>query len=179
MLRVVQVTKDNKDAEGLRQTYEAAFPKEERVPYDELFNLPEPLVADVKAYYIGDTFITIFVAYVLKKFNYPAYLAVVENLRNKGYGKTILTEVLFHYTNDKPFLGDVESPLQKDAPNLEMRKRRHAFYLRSGIMDTGKYCTVNGVEYTIMTTSKEPVSQEDIDEAIGSLKPFTDRIPKI
>lgn len=46
-------------------------------------------------------------------------------------------------------------------------------------MDTGKYCTVNGVEYTIMTTSKEPVSQEDIDEAIGSLKPFTDRIPKI
>ena len=122
MLRVVQVTKDNKDAEGLRQTYEAAFPKEERVPYDEHFNLPEALVADVKAYYIWDTFIAIFVAYVLKKFNYPAYLAVVENLRNKGYGKTILTEVLFHYTNDKPFLVDVESPLQKDAPNLEIRK---------------------------------------------------------
>ena len=76
---------------------------------------------------------------MLKKFNYPAYLAVVENLRNKGYGKTILTEVLFHYTNDKPFLGDVESPLQKDAPNLEIRKRRHAFYLRLGIMDTGKF----------------------------------------
>ena len=178
MLRVVQVTKDNKDTEGLREAYKAAFPKEERVPYDDLFNLPEPLVADVKAYYSGDTFIGIFVAYVLKKYNYPAYLAIVENMRNKGFGQKILKEVLFNYTNDKPFLCDVESPYQKDAPNPEIRKRRHAFYNRIGIMDTDKFCTVNGVEYTIMTTSKEPVSQEDIDEAIGSLNAFTDRIPK-
>ena len=47
------------------------------------------------------------------------------------------------------------------------------------IFDGIKIDGVNGVEYIIMTTSKEPVSQEDIDEAIGSLKPFTDRIPKI
>ena len=48
---------------------------------------------------------------------------------------------------------EVESPKQLDAPNLEIRKRRYAFYLRNGIVDTDRYFTLNGVEYNIITTS--------------------------
>ena len=73
---------------------------------------------------------------------------------------------------------EVESPKQTNAPNLEPRKRRYAFYLRNGIIDTGKSLTVNEVEYVIMTTSKEPITQEDIDEALVCLKPVSELIPK-
>ena len=73
---------------------------------------------------------------------------------------------------------EVESPKQLDAPNLEIRKRRYAFYLRNGIVDTGRYFTLNGVEYNIITTSKEPVAQEDIDATFDYLKPLSERVPK-
>ena len=73
---------------------------------------------------------------------------------------------------------EVESPKQLDAPNLEIRKRRYAFYLRNGIVDTDRYFTLNGVEYNIITTNKEPVAQEDIDAAFDYLKPLSERVPK-
>ena len=46
------------------------------------------------------------------------------------------------------------------------------------IRDTGRYFTLSGVEYSIMTTSKEPIPDEDIDEMFEILKPMTDKVPK-
>ena len=80
---------------------------------------------------------------------------------------------------DIPLLGEVESPDQKYAPNLEIRKRRLAFYLRNGVVDTGMHLTHNGVEYTIVTTTKEPIPQEDLDEIVDILKPLNDAFPLI
>ena len=108
----------------------------------------------------------------MKNYNYAADIAVMENLRGKGYGQKILSDVLERY-KAKPFLMEAESPRQLDAPNIEIRKRRHAFYLRNGIKDTGRYFTLNGDEFTIMTTSTEPVAQEDIDAAFDYLKPLS------
>ena len=132
---------------------------------------------DYIAYYDGDTLIGMTVAILMKNYNYGANMAVVENLRGKGYGQKILSDAL-ERNKSKPFLMEVESPKQLDAPNLEIRKRRYAFYLRNGIVDTDRYFTLNGVEYNIITTSKEPVAQEDIDAAFDYLKPLSERVPK-
>ena len=178
MFRTVQINKDNEKELGFKELYEKSFPYEERVPYEELFKPPNNLVPDIKVFYVGDKFLGFFIAYQLKKYNYPVYMAIDENMRCKGYGQKILTEILINYTNKNPFVGDVESIRQTDAPNIEMRKRRHAFYNRIGIRDTGRYFTLSGVEYSIMTTSKEPIPDEDIDEMFEILKPMTDKVPK-
>lgn len=177
MFKRVKITKDNANNPGLKELYEKAFPEGEVAPYDKFIELLDILDMDYIAYYDGDTLIGMTVAILMKNYNYGANMAVVENLRGKGYGQKILSDALERYKS-KPFLMEVESPKQLDAPNLEIRKRRYAFYLRNGIVDTGRYFTLNGVEYNIITTSKEPVAQEDIDAAFDYLKPLSERVPK-
>ena len=177
MFKRVKITKDNANNPGLKELYEKAFPEGEVAPYDKFIELLDILDMDYIAYYDGDTLIGMTVAILMKNYNYGANMAVVENLRGKGYGQKILSYALERYKS-KLFLMEVESPKQLDAPNLEIRKRRYAFYLRNGIVDTDRYFTLNGVEYNIITTSKEPVAQEDIDAAFDYLKPLSERVPK-
>ena len=42
--------------------------------------------------------------------------------------------------------------------------------------ETGRNFTVHNVDYIILTTGKEPVPQEDIDEAYATLKPLSETI---
>ena len=178
MFKRVQITKENANNEGLRELYERAFPEGQKAPYDKFIELLDIMDMDYTAYYDWDTLVRMTVAIIMKNYNYAADIAVMENLLGKGYGQKILSDVLERY-KAKPFLMEEESPRQLDAPNIEIRKRRHAFYLRNGIRDTGRYFTLNGYEFTIMTTSTEPVAQEDIDAAFEYLKPLSERVPKI
>ena len=166
MFKIVQITKDNCDNKEIKELYESAFPIEERMPYEKFFLPFDSIELDFRAYYDGDTFIGFFIAYI-------------EKLWGRGYGLKIVLDILEKSKTDIPLLGEVESPDQKDAPNLEIRKRRLAFYLRNGVVDTGIHLTHNGVEYTIVTTTKEPIPQEDLDEMVDILKPLNDAFPLI
>ena len=167
MFKIVKITKDNCDNKELKELYESSFPIEERMPYEKFFLPFDSIELDFRAYYDGDTFIGFFIAYRMKKYSYAAFLAVTEKLRGRGYGLKIVLDILEKSKTDIPLLGEVESPDRKDAPNLEIRKRRLAFYLR------------NGVEYTIVTNTKEPIPQEDLDEMVKILKPLNDAFPLI
>ena len=179
MFKIVKITKDNCDNKELKELYESSFPIEERMPYEKFFLPFDSIELDFRAYYDGDTFIGFFIAYRMKKYSYAAFLAVTEKLRGRGYGLKIVLDILEKSKTDIPLLGEVESPEQKDAPNLEIRKRRLAFYLRNGVVDTGIHLTHNGVEYIIVTTTKEPIPQEDLDEIVDILKPLNDAFPLI
>ena len=179
MLRRVQINKDNAFGEGLRQLYNDAFPEREKAPYDDFIKLFDIMDMDYQAYYEGEMLVGMTIVIRMKKYNYAADFAVVEKLRGKGYGQKILSDLLERYSKENPLVMEVESPLDVNAPNLEFRKRRHTFYLRNGIKDTCKYFNFNGVEYTIMTTSKDPVSQEDIDDAFAFLKPLSEKVIKV
>ena len=72
--------------------------------------------------------------------------------------------ILEKYRKGNPFIVDVESPLLADVPNLDIRKRRHDFYLRNRLKDTGFYYTDNGASFTIMSNNEEPFTQKDFDE---------------
>ena len=177
MLRRVDINRDSAENELLRAIYDNAFPIEERIPFYKIFDLLDLLGGEFSAYYDGETLVGLYIGFKMKKYNYGGYRAVEEKLRGRGYGQKILNDILDRYKNDYPFLADCESPLQADAPNLEIRKRRHAYYLRNKITDTGTYITYNGVQYTIMTNSKDPIPKKDIDEAFDFLQPIRDTIP--
>lgn len=72
---------------------------------------------------------------------------------------------------------DIESPLQADAPNPEQRRRRHAFYLRNGMKDTGTSRTWDGLTFTILTNSDEPFTQQDYEDIVAALRAAWKNMP--
>ncbi len=171
MLRTVQINGSNANNEELRKIYESAFTGGEQYPYDVIIRvtLERGEHSDFTAYYDGDLLVGLTYVHLLTRFNYGAYFAVRADLRGKGYGQTILTALLEKYSKGKPFIIGVESLLEKNAPNLEIRKRRHAFFIRKGFRDTGVNYDYNGVLFTIMSNSEEPFSQQDFDELNSEL----------
>lgn len=177
-MKLVQINSSTADNEQLRQLYESAFPEQEQIPYDDLINLLDRLDIDYTAYLDGDTFVGLTMVLRLPKYNWGWYFAVRDELRGKGYGQKILTALLKKYQGGRPFIIDIESPQQSDAPNPEQRQRRHGFYLRNGLKDTPTSRTFDGITYTIMTNSDEPFTQLDYDDIIASLRSVWENMPR-
>ena len=166
MLKTVQINSTNVNNDELKKIYESAFTGGQRYPYSDIIRIKKESGEnfDYTAYYDGDLLVGLTMVNILKRFNYGAYFAVREDFRGKGYGQTIFTSVLEKYSKSNPFVIDAESPLEENAPNLEIRKRRFAFLVRNGLRDTGVSYNHNGVLLTFMSNSNEPFSQEDFDE---------------
>ena len=170
MLRLVEINSSNADYEQLRRLYETAFPVQEQIPYDDLIHLLDAMDIDYTAYYDDEMLVGLTMVLRLQRYNWGWYFAVREDLRGKGIGQGILTAVLDKYRDERPFIMDIESPLQPDAPNPEQRKRRHAFYVRNGMKDTGTSRTWDGLTFTILTNSEEPFTQQDYDDIVAALR---------
>ena len=177
MLRTVEINSRSADDVELRRLYETAFPEQEQIPYDELIHLLDLMDIDYTAYYEGEMLVGLTMVLRLPQYNWGWYFAVREELRGKGYGQTILTSVLDKYRDRKPFVIDIESPLQPDSPNPEQRKRRHAFYLRNGLKDTGADRTYNGITFTIMSSSDAPFTQQDYEDIVSALRAAWENMP--
>jgi GNAT superfamily N-acetyltransferase len=177
MLQTMQIKCGNADDIALRQLYETAFPVEEQIPYNDLIYLLGKLEIDYTAYYDSEMLVGLTMVLHLPRYNWGWYFAVRDELRGKGYGQRILSALLEKYRDGHPFIIDIESPLQADAPNPEQRKRRHAFYLRNGLKDTPTSRTFEGITYTIMTSSDEPFDQQDYDDIIAALRSVWHNMP--
>lgn len=177
MLQTMQIRCGNADDIALRQLYETAFPVEEQIPYNDLIYLLGKLEIDYTAYYDSEMLVGLTMVLHLPRYNWGWYFAVRDELRGKGYGQRILSALLEKYRDGHPFIIDIESPLQADAPNPEQRKRRHAFYLRNGLKDTPTSRTFEGITYTIMTSSDEPFDQQDYDDIIAALRSVWHNMP--
>lgn len=79
------------------------------------------------------------------------FLAVDESLRTKGYGSAILKEIKNRYP-DKKIMVSIE-PCDDSAPDIEVRKRRKAFYRKNGYSETGYMIKLSGVVQEIMITN--------------------------
>ena len=171
MLKSVQINSSNVSDEGLKKIYESAFSGVEQYPYSDIIRIVKESGEnlDYTAYYDGDLLVGLTMIFILKRFNFGVYFAVREDLRGKGYGQTILTSLLEKYSKGNPFIIGAESPLEENAPNLEIRKRRHAFYIRKGLRDTGVSYNYNGVLFAVMSNSNEPFYQKDADEIYAML----------
>ena len=177
MLTTKQINRGNAQDEALRRLYESAFPVQEQIPYEDLIGLLDKMDIDYTAYYDDDMLVSLTMVLRLPKYNWGWYFAVREPLRGKGYGQEILSAVLDKYRDVRPFVIDIESPLQPDAPNPEQRRRRHAFYLRNGLKDTPTSRTWDGLTFTIMTSSNEQFTQQDYDDIVTALRAVWENMP--
>lgn len=164
-----RITASNAD-EKIKYLYEEAFPDEEKIPWDDLMRLMEEMSLDFTAYYDGKEFIGFTIVYPRKAFNWYWYFAVREGLRGKGYGQQILTQLIERYKGQSCVL-DMESPTQV-CENIDLRKRRHDFYLRNGFRDTNVYRTYNDITWTIMMMGKGTFTMQDWDDITNELKQF-------
>lgn len=158
------------EGQKIKQLYETAFPKDEQIPWDDLMRLVGEMSLDFTAYYEGEEFIGFTIVYPRKSFNWFWYFAVREELRGKGYGQQILTQLIERYKG-QPFVLDMESTTQV-CDNLAQRKRRQAFYLRNGFRDTHVYQTYNDITMTIMMRGEGTFTIQDWDEITNELKQF-------
>ena len=181
--------------EQIRQLYETAFPEDEQIPWDDLMRLVGEMPLDFTAYYDGEAFIGFTIVYPRKSFNRRTkqgqsgtcssyalqgggrpkvnwfwYFAVREELRGKGYGQQILTQLIERY-KVQPFVLDMESTTQI-CDNLELRKRRQAFYLRNGFRDTNVHRTYNDITMTIMMRGEGSFTMQDWDDIVDELKKY-------
>ena len=60
---------------------------------------------------------------------------------------------------DKKIIISIE-PCDERAPDIELRKRRKAFYLRNDYRETGYYMKLNGVVQEIIITNGEFIKRE-------------------
>ena len=80
--------------EKIKQLYETAFPEDEQIPWDDLMRLVGEMPLDFTTYYDGETFVGFTIVYPRKQFNWYWYIAVCEELRGKGFGQQILTQLI-------------------------------------------------------------------------------------
>ena len=178
MFRTVQINSTSANDDELRNLYESSFPKDERLSYDELIKALDLMDIDYTAYYDGDKFIALTIVSRLPRYNIGNYFAVKKELRGKGLGQKVLRILLDKYKTGNPFIIDVESTLEEGASNLEIRKRRHDFYVRNGLRDTGMCYDFNGVSLSLMSNSQEPFTQKDVDEIAAIFRPTMDKVKK-
>lgn len=165
------ITRNHSLGPDLRCLYESAFPEDECIPWDDLMRLVEQMPLEFTAYLDGGRLCGFTVVYPRPSFNWFWYFAVPDELRGHGIGQRILSQLTSKYEGQNCVL-DMESPRQFPCPNLEQRKRRHAFYLRNGFRDTHVYRSYGEVEMTIMAIGPARFSIRDWDEMTEELKCF-------
>lgn len=168
-MTIRQITVANVDIK-IKRLYETAFPDGEQIPWDDLMRLVGEMPLDFTAYYDDEEFIGFTIVYPRKAFNWYWYFAVCEELRGKGYGQKILSQLIEHYKGQASVL-DMESPTQV-CDNQNQRKRRHNFYLRNGFRDTNVYRSYNDITMTIMMMGEGTFTMQDWDEITNELKQF-------
>ncbi|MCM1077925.1 MAG: GNAT family N-acetyltransferase [Bacteroidales bacterium] len=159
----------------LRQLYEASFPAEEQIPWNELLWLVDAMSLDFTAYYHTGQLAGMTVVYPRKSFNWFWYFAVREELRGRGTGQKILSALMNKYAGSANIL-DIESPEQVCA-NSVMRKRRYDFYLRNGFRDTGVGRSFDGIDYVILMKGTGTFVSHDYDTILSELQTFRSSMP--
>lgn len=153
--------------EALRQLYESAFPANERIPWPDLLRLVGEMPLDFTAYYQADGLVGFTIVYPRPSFNWFWYFAVRPELRSRGLGQQILTQLIDKYRHSTNIL-DMESP-EQPCDNLAQRQRRRAFYRRNGFRDTGVVKSFDDVDMTIMIMGPGTFTMHDYDDLLAEL----------
>ncbi len=156
---------------ALRALYESAFPREERIPWDDLLLLVEEMPLEFAEYREGSELLGITIVYPRPRLSWFWYFAVPEEKRGRGIGQRILSALLARYEGRSAVL-DMEDPAQPGAPNAAQRFRRRDFYLRNGFRETGVGKTFGPVAMTMMLKGEDTFAMSDYDTLLSELRRF-------
>ena len=155
----------------LRALYDSAFPREERIPWEDLLRLVEKMPLEFAEYREGAELLGITIVYPRPRLSWFWYFAVPEEKRGRGIGQNILSALLSRYEGRSTVL-DMEDPAQPGAPNASQRLRRRDFYLRNGFRETGVGKTFGPVAMTMMLKGEDTFAMSDYDTLLSELRRF-------
>lgn len=125
-MNFISVQTNSKYLSQIKEIYENSFPDVERIPFDDMFNdtiINAELLGIMRDNkLVGFCFISLY-----KNLVYLIYLAISQELRNKGLGTKALKYLKNKY-KQKTLILCCEKPLQAD----DMRMHRIEFYKRNG-----------------------------------------------
>lgn len=134
MLSIKPITAQSKELVQIEELYRSAFPDHERKPLYPLLQDTSGC-SEIISFYDKNLFCGFACLLNQRDLTHIIYFAIDDRLRKKGYGSAALTAM----HDMKPFnriIVDIEIE-NKQAANHEQRRRRKAFYLRNGYVESG------------------------------------------
>ncbi len=161
------------DINFILDLYQRAFPPEERKPFSLIER--KAAMGDMEILLIKEERKPIGFAIVAfgERLVLLDYFAISEKWQGQGYGGMAL-ELILELYSDRQFFLEVEKPEQADPENseqaaqMEMRRRRKAFYLRNGMTETGIYLEMYGVKKELLS-SRPGLAFEECERLYCSL----------
>lgn len=134
----------NRDA---KRIYFEAFTKNERMPYPLMIAMSKLWHTDFLFFYDEKTPVGIIYLAKNRRLVFVMFFAVAQELRGRGYGSAILQCVKEKYR--KRIIVSIE-PCDSNVSDIDIRKKRKAFYLKNGYAVTGYMMKLSGIEQEIL-----------------------------
>lgn len=145
MISIKHITEQSKELVQIEELYQRAFPDNERRPMAPLLQDTSGS-SEVITFYDGELFCGFACLLTQGDITHIIYFAIKDNMRRKGYGSAAL-RAMREMKPANRIIVDIEAE-KKHALNNEQRRKRKAFYLRSGYIESG-------VEYSWQKESYE------------------------
>lgn len=144
------------------------FPKDELKPLKSILQAVDKGWYKVYVAFHGDTILGYANVADCKGIMFLDYFAVNEKMRGTGIGTEFFRN-LSCLTGSECILLEVESvESARNEEETELRKRRIAFYKRSGCIDTGCVYNVFGVEYNVFINRERELTPEFLSELLSA-----------
>lgn len=171
-MELKSIEREDAHLSRVRQLYQEAFPKVERVPFERLFTLKEKAAVDFIGYYHEAELLGFTYTFHYQDLSWLFYFAVVPSLRGKGIGTSILQQ-LEEREAGKRLMIDIEDPDQP-SENEVQRRKRYDFYLRMGFSDYGIRKHWAPITYNILAYGGA-ITVQDYDNLVQELWRLLDR----
>lgn len=155
-LNFIPATEAGRDT--ISALYTRAFPEEERIAYPMLEIRAQYEDAELLTVLDGEQPIGMLFLVQYQDLVLILYFAVLEELRNQGYGAAILCKLAERYAGCRLFL-DIEA-VDAAQPGHAMRARRRNFYLRNRFSSTNRTYTWKGMTFEILSYGGDVTREE-------------------
>lgn len=149
---LIKLSEDSTDIPKLVDLNNEAFPENERVPVEEMFEFSEVSGTDILGIYAENKFSGFIIVRKSGRCAYIAYFAICAEKRSQGIGSAALKLLPEYYPNCQ-IVVDFEA-LDETSENNPQRIRRRNFYFRNGFYETGYYQFYMETEFEIACTGK-------------------------
>ena len=138
--------------------YRTAFPRSERKPFSMIMKMTR--LGKTDTWYCTDNgqFVGIAITINGEEAILLDYFAMAKDVRGSGYGSALLQTLIAQYA-PKTLFGEIETVFD-DVEDLELRKRRKAFYLRNGLKEMGIMVYLFGVKMELLTSDRSMTFEE-------------------
>ncbi|MBR5412463.1 MAG: GNAT family N-acetyltransferase [Fibrobacter sp.] len=162
MLQIYEVTKDSPWLPQVKALYESAFPANERIPMKQLLDnkIQREFFAFVDTIDGAPTFCGFSNSITQGTITNIVYFAVKPKLRCRGYGSKILKNIREKHPETRLVVDIEVEEDSKDAKELELRERRHNFYLRNGFGAVPVDYHWQGEHYRLLTAGGTVTEKE-------------------